>query len=238
MTEPKTVTLRYFDKESEDSTSSTWKCHGKVGNEPCERIIVRKAGAGWTNTFNHVKSFHPEWEQDSKQSQLAFTASPVENVYCWIDWVTTNLKPFSFVEEEETRNYTKLKPIANPVFEAAIVKLQNQLELDEEERDAVKGLLKHTDVDAVQEVAVTETDFAKNIIKKKRTSAKGVTEYESTKFIFPTSDIVERFFSSAGYALSDLRSSILPANLEMQLFLKVNKSFWDRKTVQKAMNNL
>ena len=94
MTEPKTVTLRYFDKESEDSTSSTWKCHGKVGNEPCERIIVRKAGAGWTNTFNHVKSFHPEWEQDSKQSQLAFTASPVENVYCWIDWVTTNLKPF------------------------------------------------------------------------------------------------------------------------------------------------
>ena len=128
--------------------------------------------------------------------------------------------------------------VANPVFEAAIVKLQNQLELDEEERDAVKGLLKHSDVDAVQEVAVTETDFAKNIIKKKRTSAKGVTEYESTKFIFPTSDIVERFFSSAGYALSDLRSSILPANLEMQLFLKVNKSFWDRKTVQKAMNNL
>ena len=128
MTEPKTVTLRYFDKESEDSTSSTWKCHGKVGNEPCERIIVRKAGAGWTNTFNHVKSFHPEWEQDSKQSQLAFTASPVENVYCWIDWVTTNLKPFSFVEEEETRNYTKLKPICRNTLLKHMIGVTKQVE--------------------------------------------------------------------------------------------------------------
>ena len=36
-------------------------------------------------------------------------------------------------------------------------------------------------------------------------------------FILPTSDIMKRFFSSAGYAL--------PIDLEMQLFLKVNFTF-------------
>ena len=83
--------------------------------------------------------------------------------------------------------------------------------------------------------ARTDTDFARSIIKKRRVTMP-VKKYESCKFILPTSDLVERFFSSAGYALSDLRNRLLPSNLELQLFLKVNKRFWDKKTVQNAMN--
>ena len=41
----------------------------------------------------------------------------------------------------------------------------------------------------------------------------------SPDFSLPTSDIIERVFSSTGYAL--------PIDLEMQTFFKVNHSFWN-----------
>ena len=49
--------------------------------------------------------------------------------------------------------------------------------------------------------------------------------------------MAERFFSKAGFAFVDLRQSILPMNLEMQLFLNVNNhQFWSKSDVAKAMN--
>ena len=44
-------------------------------------------------------------------------------------------------------------------------------------------------------------------------------------------NLKNRFFSVAGYAYNDLRKSLLPINLEMQLFLKVNHRFWNESTV-------
>ena len=70
----------------------------------------------------------------------------------------------------------------------------------------------------------SEDNFARNIIKKKRTSA-AVCQYNSLKFILPTADLVERFFIAAGYALNDLRERLLPAK------------FWDKKTVQAVINS-
>ena len=37
----------------------------------------------------------------------------------------------------------------------------------------------------------------------------------------------ERLFSTAKFIFSDLRRSLLPRNLEMQLFLKLNRDLWD-----------
>ena len=109
-------------------------------------------------------------------------------------------------------------------------------ELNEEEKQAVAYLLTvNFEAEDQQQYADTDTDFARSIIKKRKMTMP-VKKYESCKFILPTSDLVERFFSSAGYALSDLRNRLLPSNLELQLFLKVNKRFWDKKTVQNAMN--
>ena len=67
------------------------------------------------------------------------------------------------------------------------------------------------------------------LIKKRRLqlSSQKVSEYESLKFLLPTSNILDRFFSSATYSFSDLRQKLLPMNLEMQLFLKVNEKFYD-----------
>ena len=47
--------------------------------------------------------------------------------------------------------------------------------------------------------------------------------------------MAERFFK-AGFAFGDLRQSILPMNLEMQLFLNVNNQFWSKTDVAKAIN--
>ena len=46
-----------------------------------------------------------------------------------------------------------------------------------------------------------------------------VSSYIDCHFLLPTSNFVERFVSVAGHAFSDERQSILPMNLEMQLFL-------------------
>ena len=40
-----------------------------------------------------------------------------ENLYGWLEWVCINLKPFSFVEDELTRKYTKLGNVSRNKLE-------------------------------------------------------------------------------------------------------------------------
>ena len=62
-----------------------------------------------------------------------------------------------------------------------------------------------------------------------------ISEYLDSQFLLPTSNLLERFFSTE-YAYSDLRQSLLPQNLEMQLFLKVNKNYWGHEFVSKIVS--
>ena len=45
-------------------------------------------------------------------------------------------------------------------------------------------------------------------------------------FSIPTRNVLERFFSLAGFTSSNLRHGLNPCNLEEQLFLKTNQCFW------------
>ena len=54
-------------------------------------------------------------------------------------------------------------------------------------------------------------------------------------WILPTSIVAERLFSRAKFVFSDYRKKTLPINLESQIFLFVNKSFWDIKTVKEIV---
>ena len=70
----------------------------------------------------------------------------------------------------------------------------------------------------------------KAAILKKRKMGKAATsapksQYLNTKFLLPTSNILERFFSSARFAFNNYRQKISPLSLEMQLFLKNKKNF-------------
>ena len=82
-----------------------------------------------------------------------------------------------------------------------------------------------------------------NEIKRKFPDLDGSDKYlsptariiRSPNFL-PTSNILERFFSSAGIASSDFRQRLNPTNLEEQLYLKTNKRFWDIRTVNDVLS--
>ena len=56
------------------------------------------------------------------------------------------------------------------------------------------------------------------------------------QFLQPTSNLIERFFSMAGYTSSDYRQRITPEHLEEQLFQKANAQFWNIDTVVEVLN--
>ena len=76
-------------------------------------------------------------------------------------------------------------------------------------------------------------DYAASILKKRKlnTNVSSKTVFLKSRFIRPTSNVLERFFSSAGVAYNDFRQGLSPVNLEMQLFLKFNSDLWDVETV-------
>ncbi len=57
-------------------------------------------------------------------------------------------------------------------------------------------------------------------------------KYMDTRFILPTSNVFERLFSVAGYALGDRRGRMLLSNFEEQIFLHINKELWGIEDVR------
>ena len=62
--------------------------------------------------------------------------------------------------------------------------------------------------------------------------------YIDCKFLEPTSNRVERFFSAAGYSYSDYRQNMTHVHFEEQMFLKFNKLYWDKKSVENAVREV
>ena len=56
------------------------------------------------------------------------------------------------------------------------------------------------------------------------------------QWIPPTSNRLERFFIRVKFVYRGYRQRLLPENLEAQLFLTENRSFWNRESVQKMLN--
>lgn len=78
-----------------------------------------------------------------------------------------------------------------------------------------------------------ELSFAERALKRVRLQKRN---YVDVSFICPTSNVVERLFSTAKFVFSDLRRSLLPRNLEMILFLKLNRELWDLGLVSRVVN--
>ena len=97
--------------------------------------------------------------------------------------------------------------------------------LTKDEEFACKQLLSKEDVEGSLAVITSTGDFARDEIERK---------YIDCTFIEPTSNRLERLFSTAGYCCNDLRQSITPVHFVEQLFLKINHQFWDSGTVNDA----
>ena len=126
----------------------------------------------------------------------------------------------------------------NKHFETGVVKIldgkENELNLTEIVQ--CKRLKKHEDDEENQTPVIVESDFAKAILQTRQKKG-DESKYLNCRFLFPTSDISERFFNAAGYAPNDLRQNITPERLEQQLFLRANKKYWTVKTVISVLSD-
>ncbi|KUF93714.1 hypothetical protein AM588_10004513 [Phytophthora nicotianae] len=121
--------------------------------------------------------------------------------------------------------------VHSPDFESGCVRvlrgLQDRLTRAEE---AVLGpfvrLAEHTDEDSDDDVL----SFVERLRKRRRLAEPSVS-YEQLKTIPPTSNVMERFFSVARVTFGQQRHGLLPATLEMILFLRENRCYWDSSTV-------
>ena len=122
-------------------------------------------------------------------------------------------------------------------FESAIVKIQREQEqtLTESEKLLMRPFC------LVDEVAVNnniddDIDFASAIIRQKRRKINN-TRYKNMFYALPTSNDVERLFSKSNFMIQDRRLRADVMNLEAQIFLHMNESFWDLKMFFEAKRN-
>jgi hypothetical protein len=78
-------------------------------------------------------------------------------------------------------------------------------------------------------------DFASTILrqaKKQHLSECVAAQYDDLlHFAPPTSNACERLFSGCKLVLNSLRSSTLPVNFEMMMFLRANSDLWTSATL-------
>jgi hypothetical protein len=128
--------------------------------------------------------------------------------------------------------------VANPSFEMAIVKIQegNAASMTPEEVALVQRMCKS--VSSVQTVhtpaATGSISLADRALKRRKVDDLNVA-YIDTRFLVPTSNVCERFFSSAKFALDDRRMRMTPQNFEAQMFLYANRTLWGTADVQAVM---
>lgn len=111
--------------------------------------------------------------------------------------------------------------VHNVNFESGLVKIQdkNYEDMTVREKEACKKL-SYTDSDGGDSSTPRDgsnMSFAENALKKRKVETEQ-RQYVDTRFILPTTNLVERLFSKAGYSLNKRRKSLSPDRLEMQIF--------------------
>lgn len=127
--------------------------------------------------------------------------------------------------------------VADPLFESAVIKVQSRKEssLCPAEKMAIRHLLNESS-SSVENEKKTHLSFAERVLKIIRTEIQTTqSKYIDLRFILATSNIFERLFSAAGFALTDHRQRLLPANFECQMYLHVNIDLWDISDVHELM---
>eukprot|EP00474_Spongospora_subterranea_P010853 CRZ11311.1 hypothetical protein [Spongospora subterranea] len=127
--------------------------------------------------------------------------------------------------------------VCDPTFESAICKIQHSqilnepLKLTAAEARSVDHLKVQERRDSSSNQNVIDDDghdeMAVILQSIKRPKVNLQSRYMDCRFIRPTSNICERFFSLSKMTITDSRSRLLPSSLEIQLFLKFNGSLWD-----------
>lgn len=151
---------------------------------------------------------------------------------------------FDTVVEEFPQLANRLNADADIVhskdFETGTVLIQQgkTSEMSSRERAAVASLREGTagNTAVVGNGAPPKLSLLQRALKKRKISVgDSGRAYMDTRFVVPTSNMVESFFSRAGFALNDRRRGLLPVNLESQMFLFANASHWDVNDVSRVV---
>jgi hypothetical protein len=135
-------------------------------------------------------------------------------------------------------------------LETAILKIQSNKEdtLTDLEKGAVEPLLLRPtlmsqDADnigggsAAGEHNDAQLSFAERALKRQRVQDKTEgSKYVNTRFLLPTSCVVERLFSQAKRVFSPHRRRLNTKTLEALLFLNQNRELWNLSTVALVVN--
>jgi hypothetical protein len=97
--------------------------------------------------------------------------------------------------------------------------------LTDEERDSVADFF-------VPTAKRQKISYADEVLESKK------TEYPDVHVIPPTSNIVERFFSTAKHVYTDYRAALSDSHLECLLFLELNKRFWSAEEIRQIVKKI
>ncbi len=130
--------------------------------------------------------------------------------------------------------------VCSPQFESSIVKVLagNISGLSGNEKESISNLVQRgvTEDPIINNAANSEAvlSFAEQISNKRKVLDSN-SRYLDLRFLLPTTNIIERFFSKAGYTLDPRRRRVDPEKLEQQLFLHMNKEIWDITDVHEVV---
>ena len=126
--------------------------------------------------------------------------------------------------------------VHSPDFENGLVKLQDEEweDLDTEEELLMRPFLLENSDDVQLISPAKPSSLAAAALKTKRRKIVSCP-YANVSQIPPTSNIVERLFSSARLVLTDYRKSMTPYTFECVMFLKFNRNYWDNVLVSKIV---
>ncbi|RHX97760.1 hypothetical protein DYB25_012277 [Aphanomyces astaci] len=115
-----------------------------------------------------------------------------------------------------------------PNFESAIVKILRGTEttMTAEERESVIKLRNEETIESsAAAVALPVMSLAERALKKKKVT-RVTSGFMDFRFLCPTSNMCERFFSSTKVAIGDRRCSMTPKFFKKQMFLHANINLW------------
>ena len=101
----------------------------------CGRKRKQKDGAGYSNLLNHIQSDHPDHAHHVMETNTVITNSAgmaatrkANNIYCWIDWIITEAREFSFPDSDLVKKYTNLDPVTGKTLQEYMTKLEREVE--------------------------------------------------------------------------------------------------------------
>ena len=158
---------------------------------------------------------------------------------------STTLADARDMQDETVVRYPELGPklsstakiIHSVMFETAVYRVQcgDDSSMTECERACVRSLLIENPPSSPTPTSVSDSIVESSKKRRLVGERKPTSRYIDTRFIQPTLNLCERFFSHAGRSASDVRGRLSAENLEAQLFLHFNQDFWGVSDVQRAM---